>query len=496
MDMNIPESYIIHDIRSSKDFKGITISGYKRKDVINAYQNSMINSKLEDSIRWCVELHATGLNKIIWDSLKTLYLKSIHINNPKYFFYITKREHEYKKILQKYAKQHEIYTRNNQEIRNLYAELTAISCLTKKTAIILPKINDSSYDKEEIKHRMMSKNLEKISNFIYHNTSNEAKLGLNEIYKNLRSEKGTIQNCIYWYLWLEKIEHNKSKVNKINNRTNKNDIILQKVSGTLSQSQYFDNWTYILWEIIMSFNYNIQSVNQNNSIYLKKIMNIYKSDFKPSHISKKKYIFFIAFHIVKSNINWTLPLLINEYLIIQCNANINRMYENIIINNNSSLSEENIKKLRKLYNKSYYEMLNKKNNITIPKKIVNNDLNEEINKIEYTEYSDFVNLKKNSKNIVDDKKEDEINYVNQQTPDYKNLIYKNMTKKDVLDAKEELKNKKLNAFTQLVTLKKDRIMSSSNKNEESNQENYKSINFNKKQNSISIIEGKEENFLE
>ena len=139
----------------------------------------------------------------------------------------------------------------------------------------------------------------------------------------------------------------------------------------------------------MSFDYNVKSINQNNSIYLKKIIDIYKSDFKLSHITKKKYIFFIAFHIIKSNINWSFSLLTNEYLIIQSNANINRMYENIIINNNSSLSEENIKKLRKMYNKSYYEMLNKKNNITIPKKVRNNDLNEEINKIEYTKYSEF-----------------------------------------------------------------------------------------------------------
>lgn len=84
--MNIPENYIIHDTRILRDFKGITICGYKRRDVINAYQNSMINNKIEDAIRWCVELHSTGLNNIIWDSLKTLYIKYIHVNNPKFFF--------------------------------------------------------------------------------------------------------------------------------------------------------------------------------------------------------------------------------------------------------------------------------------------------------------------------------------------------------------------------------------------------------------------------
>ena len=452
--MEIPQSYIIHDIRSSRDFKGVTISGYKRKDVINAYQNSIINNKLEDSIRWCVELHSTGLNKVIWDILKNIYFKSIHINNPKYFFYINKRENDYKKILKNYIKQHEIYTRNNQEIRNIYAELTAISCLSKKTAIILPKINQISFEKEEIKRRMISKNLDKISNFIYNNTSNETKFALNEIYKNLRSEKGTVQNCIYWYLWLEKAEQNKKKQQNDVNFVNK-QIMEKSYVKDVKENEYFDHWVYILWNIIESFEYKIEIENKNNYIYLKKIINNYKSDFKLSLISKKKYYFFISFYIIKSEINWSFPLFSNEYLIIQSNANINRMYENIIINNKSKLSDENIKKLKKLYNKSYYEMLNKKNNIKIPRKIVDNNLDEEINKIEFTKDSNFKYLK-NTEN-----KKDEINYINNNYKEEnygddnpKKLIYKNMTKKDVLNSIEERRNKKLNAFTQLITFKK------------------------------------------
>jgi hypothetical protein len=68
--MDIPKSYIIHDTRIAKDFKGVTICGYKRLDVIKEYQNSIINNKLEDAIRWCVELHSTCLNKQLWDSIK------------------------------------------------------------------------------------------------------------------------------------------------------------------------------------------------------------------------------------------------------------------------------------------------------------------------------------------------------------------------------------------------------------------------------------------
>ena len=114
--MNIPEDYIIHDTRVAVDFKGVSICGYKRLDVVSAYQNAMMNNKLEDSIRWCAELHSTGLNAQIWSSIYNIYFKYIHINHPKFFIYFLKREREYYKIINNYPKRHEIFTRNNQEI--------------------------------------------------------------------------------------------------------------------------------------------------------------------------------------------------------------------------------------------------------------------------------------------------------------------------------------------------------------------------------------------
>ena len=182
--MEIPHSYIIHDTRIAKDFQGITICGYKRKDVIDAFQNSIINNKIEDAIRWCVELHSTGLNNQIWNSLKTIYFKYIHINNPKLFFYLLKREKDYLKIICDYPKKHEIFTRNNQEIRNLYSELTSICTLTKKNNLFLnkslPHINNKSFDKDDIHKRMISKNVNKIE---LSNIPNELNIGAND-YKN------------------------------------------------------------------------------------------------------------------------------------------------------------------------------------------------------------------------------------------------------------------------------------------------------------------------
>jgi hypothetical protein len=488
--MNIPTSYIIHDIRSEKDFKNITICGYKRKDVINAYQNSIINNKLEDAIRWCTELHSTGLNNAIWDSLKITYIKYIHINNPKYLFYILKREKDYNRIIENYPKKHEIFTRNNQEIRNLYAELTSISCLTKKNNLFLPKslptINSKSFEKVEIKKRVISRNFDNIIDYLHKSSTNEMRLAYNEIFTNISSKHGTLQNCLYWYLWLEKVENNRKNEDR-------NNIVISKINN---EDKYYDHWTTILWNIILDFRSNLP---ENDTILLKKIHHIYKKNFKPSQISKKKYYFFIAFYILKENIKWNINIFVNEYLIIQANANINKMYETIIKNIESNLSFESKSILYKKYNILFNNMNNDNNKKIIPKKIIDTHLNDDINKVIYTNYPEYKELNINE--------EDEENYnikkekLREKSREKEEvLISKNMSLKDINDQKIELKDKKLDAFKQFVAykIKKNNdkpknileyytgINNNTSENNEKNiyVEEFKNINFKKNSKTI------------
>jgi len=441
--MEIPDNYIIHDTRYSSDFKGITISGYKRKDVINAFQNSIINNKLEDAIRWSVELHTTGLNKIIWDTIKSIYFKYIHINNPKFYIYLLKREQTYKKCLSKYPKKHEIFSRNDQELRNLYAELTSIATTTKKNNIFvnksLPTINQRSFEKEELSKRIISKNLDGINGFIFNDTPKELKIALNEIYSNLLSKKyGTFQNCIYWYLWIEKMDKN-----------------IQKEVPMQYNSEYSNHWVFIIWSIISFFlNKEGTKIEMNNNFFIKKLMNDYKKNFKINSIAKNKYLIFIACYVIKNNINFGINLFQHEHLIIQANANINKMYGNIINTITSNLSYESKNILFKNYNKLYNEKMNKSNNIIMnPKKII--DTTIDINVVELTNYPEYIDLKKNNEELENKEK---ILRHEKENKEKENLISKNMNLNDIKQMIEDKKYKKLDILTQLVTYKKKSIV--------------------------------------
>jgi len=423
--MDIPKSFIIHDTRIAKDFKGVTICGYKRLDVIKEYQNSIINNKLEDAIRWCVELHSTCLNKQLWDSIKNVYIKYIHVNNPKLFFYILKREKDYKNILNNYPKKHEIFTRNNQELRNLFAELTAILTLNKKNNIFieksLPSITNKSFDNNEVRKRIISKNLDNIHQYVNNNTTSEMKLALNEIFSNLNSKNGTYQNCIYWYIWLDKIE----KYIKSNSKV------------LIKETEYQNHWIFILWGIILNFKNNLQ---KKDIIFIQKLHDKYKYNFKISQINQKKYYIFISLYIIKNNINWNILLFQQEHLIIQTNSNINSMYENIIKNIESNLLTEE----KKILYKKYYDLLNNDEKEPL-KKIKNTNLDSDINKILFTNHPEYKRLLEEDIGVNEN--------INENINENK-LISKNMTERDIQNQKLEKQEKKLEIFSNFISYKK------------------------------------------
>ena len=125
------------------------------------------------------------------------------------------------------------------------------------------------------------------------------------------------------------------------------------------------------------------------------------------------------------------------------------MYLNIINNIESNLSNESKNILFKKYNELYYNMIDHKNNVHHVKKIINTNLDEDINKIMFTNYPQYNSLKKNINN--ENQNEQSNNSINIQNDV---LVSKNMNLRDIEEVKEDKKNKKINAFANFVSYKK------------------------------------------
>ena len=455
--MNFPEKYLVYDIRTIKDLKNSTISGYKKNDVLLAFESSLLNRIIEDSIKWCVELHISCYDKDIWKTFFQFYLKNIHINNPKLLIYLLKRKKTYDKFLMYMPKQHYLFSRNNIEIRNMFAELTAFLNNSPKSNLLLnkslPSIQIKKLNADELKKRMVAINNTEIEQFLYSDTHNIIKLCLNEIYMHLKMDKTNINinNCFFWYLYLEKnkdiqkIEENKKMTTILHffEEENKNNI---SNNNNDDNDKLKTHWTFILWNIIFYFKKNL---SKYDNILIDKLELLYKKNFKISQIGSKKYIFLYCFLIIKKHISWKKPLIYNEHIYIQSNANINNMYLNLLKNIYKYLNEEQ----QDLYFKKYYKIINDylpKDDTPKQSNII--DINENLNKILYNQHNFISNIKQNEKN------EHENNLENVKN----NLINKNKTLKDIQNEKDEKLNKKLDLFVNCFIQKKNKSINKPN----------------------------------
>lgn len=349
--MDVPNNYLIKDNRTLKDFKKKTISEYKKTDVVRAFQNSIINSKVEESCRWLVELHATGMiNKII-SSIEDVYIKYINIKNPYFLFYFNKKVKYLKKLLLKFSKKYEIMSRNNQEIRNLLVNLTCICALSPKHNIFIgksiPSIKKNDFCRKVIKSKMISHDLDMIYNIVDHNDPSEIKLAINEI-ANLLKRKSSIQNILYWYIWLIRVTNIKKK------KKDKTFFCTIQHSMDDIPEEYATEWIWPLWKIIMnSADYNDSKI----ASYIKILYKNYKINYKPSKKTKKQYYLFTAFYLLVGPIDWRTPMYFKEYISIQASCNINRLYRIIETNLVKKISEDGLKRR----NIKLAEMIDNKN---------------------------------------------------------------------------------------------------------------------------------------
>lgn len=122
----------INDKREQPEFKGITFSTFQKSKVVAELISCILNSKIEPAFYWSAELISAGHFGDVWDVILLYLSKYIHLGNPKLPIYIAKRIEQFKMIVTNGYLENEIEMRNNSKIRNLFAEIIAVLCLSRK----------------------------------------------------------------------------------------------------------------------------------------------------------------------------------------------------------------------------------------------------------------------------------------------------------------------------------------------------------------------------
>ena len=118
----------INDIRNPGQFKGVTFSKFKKTEVREQLIQNMMKGKYEPACYWGAELICAGHYMDLWEVILHYVGKHIHLGNPKLVIYLEMRYAVFRNIMKQGHYTTELQLRNNQTIRNLFAEV--ISTLT------------------------------------------------------------------------------------------------------------------------------------------------------------------------------------------------------------------------------------------------------------------------------------------------------------------------------------------------------------------------------
>lgn len=290
---------IIDDIRTCDDFKKLSFSKYKKRDIIKRLNESLIESKLENSLYWCAEMICSGYFIELWDAIIIFFSQHIYSANPKLPIYINNRINSFKMIINQYNNQLEL--RNNDVVRKLFTELITILCLSNKKMPLSPVFFDKNNDFTISSLSTKLKAKEKYVNDIIHeNDPNELELPINELYNAIKNSNGF--DACYWVEWMINYTEHCSKKKqhcKINER---------KIEGI--KNTYKTDPIWMVWDTIIEYTHNNKLTIQNKIIL--SLYDIFKLRFKSSYKKSRRLVIYYAIYILVEKIDFTSSIYNNS----------------------------------------------------------------------------------------------------------------------------------------------------------------------------------------
>ena len=309
----------INDIRTPKDFRGITFSKYKISDVKKELLNNLSQGKIENSCNWSAELICSGHFMDLWEIILLFSSKYIHIGNIKLPLYLNMRFDNFKDIVSGGYLNNELSMRNNNKIRKLFCELICVLCLSDKMhSFETVKVVPEDYDIKGLTNKLKAPNIGYIEHIFESGDPKELFIALNELSYSLSKEsRNSVLSC-YWIEWVIEFS-NICKKKKDKCECNRREFI--KVDG-----KYQKEVIWLVWHILIHRSKEYCDLTQR---IMKSLLSLYCLKFTPAVIRRRKYLLYFACGVCCDTVNLNKDIVKNKDMVKTVCDKLDLIYKHI-----------------------------------------------------------------------------------------------------------------------------------------------------------------------
>lgn len=322
MQERVDDNSMINDHRNSGDFRGISFSTYKITDVKKQLLENMYNSKIEQSCYWSAELVCSGHFMELWDILLFYLGKHIHLGNPKVAVYLEKRFHVFRNIMQQGSFLNELDLRNNVTVRNLFAEIISVFCMSPKKPGIEPvKINrEEEFDIINMTQKLKAPNAEFSKKIIQSGDPKELTISINEFAFHISKTDNHIPNmsqACYWVEWIISFDQlcKKRKVK----------LVAATRTHIHVEHKYQTECIWLIWDALFV------AAGEDTFIVtlLTAVLELFCLKFTPAIIRKRHYLLYYAVSLVTEPFRRDIVMIQNKLCVEDTVSKIATVYKQI-----------------------------------------------------------------------------------------------------------------------------------------------------------------------
>ena len=346
----------INDKRNPIDFKGVSFSKYQKTKVKQELINCLASSKIESACYWTAELICAGHFSDLWEVIITYVSRYIHLGNPKLPIYIAMRIDNFKTILSNGYIDNELRLRNNEKIRQLFAEIIVVLCLSRKKHGFQPiKIKkNEEFNMTHMTTILKAPSVSYANKIFQKDDPKELFIAINEFLYHISSQSKNAISACYWLEWLLEFDNVCKK--------KKEKCICERrlFAPVLSQYQLDNIW--IIWDAIL------HEADDNKCNIIKKIINslLHVFSLRYTHGVKKKrrFIIYFAIALLTEQVDLSIEMITDKDKVDAIVKKISVVYKDVKKNEISPQTDYLFSQNKKSNLDKTIERLEKMNNLT------------------------------------------------------------------------------------------------------------------------------------